>query len=216
MTRNELKLEIWNRLNLCRLTEQNVKALKAELSDVEIGAFVNLFNDSNCGMAFVHRKNSEPEFDLLFHDIKQVKAMAAQYAQLYENKAMMHMCYITCQDELEDVIKLLQELIQDEDKSAAEIIVFEKFLNYARFLRVKIDSPETDLSFAESEILCVMETCDESWINFLVAKFLCFFSNEIVDVVAATNFFQTKKMLIEQCVREMVDDDEYDFMKILD
>ena len=210
MTRNELKLEIWNRINLCRLSEKNVEALKAELSDNEIGAFVDLFSDCCCGLAFLRTEAIEKELEWLFEYPQQIKEMAAQYAKLQENKIAEHMRYVACFDEIEDIIKMLQEMVEDKTEQCPETErpVLEKILNYACFLRFKFDSSGTDLSLVEQEMLQTVAACDENWINFLVARFLCFFSNEIVDIAAAENFFQAKKAFIEQYARELSENEK--------
>lgn len=210
MTRNELKLEIWNRINLCRLSEKNVEALKAELNDKEIGAFVDLFSDCCSGLAFLRTEAIEKELEWLFEYPAQIKEMAAQYARLQENKIAEHMRYVACFDELEDAIKMLQEMVEEttEQTLKTERLVLEKILNYACFLRFKFDSSGTDLSLVEQEMLQAMTVCDENWLNFLVARFLCFFSNEIVDIAAAESFFQAKKAFIEQYARELSEEEK--------
>lgn len=216
MTRNELKLEIWNRLNVCPLTEEQVAILKKELSEDELGAFVDLFCDYLPGMSFISDERHKEDLQKLFEDLTSIKEMTGKYLENHRFSLMQQMRNCSRIDILDDCIKNLFEQQKEietlfgQDVSAYVLIGF--VLDYLRILRAKADVPSTEgLNVAEALMLKALEKEEDGWILHVIASFFCFFIDDIADINAAACFFESKKMFIEQYARELMHESEIEY-----
>lgn len=213
MTRNELKLEIWNRLNVCPLTEEQLDVLKKELSQEELGALVDLFCDYLPSMTFICDERHKEDLQELFEDLSSIKEMAKKYLENQSINLMRQMRNCSRIDTLDDYIKSLFELQKEIethlDQNDPAYIMISSILDYLRILRTKADIPAINgIETVEKTMLQSLENENDNWILHVVASFFCFFVDDIVDVDAAVRFFENKKVFIEQYARKMMQ--EYD------
>lgn len=203
MTRNQLKLQIWNLFNDSKFSDKVLIAIQKELSDDELGAFVDLLNEAGLFRSFINTYNTVNELEEVFSRLDGYKEMANRYLETLANAHLVEMRRRVLCNRLEDCIKDLGEN-QDEE---AQLDFFSetsrRLLAYLRVLRAKIDAPQTDI-YEEEKFLLDTLGCDYEGC-FCVMAFAIFmtYMEFVVDAERVEEIFSSHKPVLEFYLKEM-------------
>lgn len=171
MKRNQLKLRIWNVTNRNMLSEEALGKLERNLSEDELGAFVDLFSDTVVCSALVDDCKNQEEAAAVFADVSACKEMAARYYDMLCKTGIRQLReHVFCND-LEGMIAGLQADVEIWPDGQSDLFRQSALhlLNYMKVLRAKVDVPSLDISAEEGRLLEALENnfdADEAAVFF--------------------------------------------------
>lgn len=159
MKRNQLKLRIWNVTNRNMLSEEALGKLERNLSEDELGAFVDLFSDTVVCSALVDDCKNQEEAAAVFADVSACKEMAARYYDMLCKTGIRQLReHVFCNTVESMTFSLQADLEAWPGQKALQLKQSaECLLNYLKMLRTKVDVPSLDISAEEGLLLEALE-----------------------------------------------------------
>lgn len=204
MTKNQLKLRIWNVLNRNKLSENLLASLINTLSENELGAFVDLFSETTVASSFIDRCKEQKDAEAAFSDISDCKAMAARYYDLVENTGVKEFrAHVNC-DYLENLISFLQEDINSFAGGPFNLFAQNAvlFLDYLKILRAKVDTVSLDVSLQERKMLDIFEQGHEKDCLIPFLRVILMYYDFVVDVARLEKIFLKNKEQISELIEK--------------
>lgn len=201
MTKNQLKLRIWNILNGSRLSEKILQRIETEMTEDEIGAFVNLFCDSEVCKEFLINHQTTEAIEEEFCSLEKYKEILRNCLDTAGGKHFAEMQRKVFGYRLEDFISAFNRGRNEEQELDLFCQTEFVLLNYLRVLRAKIDVPSTPIQKEEKGLLDALETNVEGY--FLAASLGMFlmFTDYIDDQERVQKLVTLKSSLVQDYVQ---------------
>lgn len=191
VTKNQLRLELFNILQGGILSVQTMDRLKAELSESELSALVSIFIE-----LYPELKLQEKSDNILW-----LINIAKKYSKV---KAWLDVSDIlkgTFIEILDSILAYLNFRRQNSDVGSKDI--FNSVYEYVQILRCRCDMREVPVCEQESKMLNKILRTSEPELNKLVMALLCYFSFDEEHIPLVEVFLKKKKDLVLNYVKIM-------------
>lgn len=202
MTRNQLKLRIWNSLNGKFLSNKTVDALINGFDDDELGAFVVLYTDSRCSKVFLDIQSKTQDGNAFFIS-KEAKEAVRKYLEILKNGYMTGMRNHVRLADLEEIICSLSFDVTAEQECGRVSEARGGLLDYCRVLRARLDCPAIGTESAESNLFALLRLNYEGALLYDAFMVFEMYIEEIHDIEKLAEFYETHDLALELYVREL-------------
>lgn len=188
VTKNLLRLQMFNVLHENVLSSETIEYLKKNLSEDELGALVSMFMDNS------DTWNSDLKSQRKFDDRNWLIDIAQKYNQVLMSLDVSFITQGSYVVLLDDVLLYLKFRLENSDVSTRE--VFDAVYEYVRILRCRCDVQEIPVLDSENKLLSKIVENSEPELNLLVMSLLCCFSFDDKNIPLVQEFLNNKKHLI--------------------
>ncbi len=188
VTRNQLRLTLFNALHGSLLSQNLMDELCKKLSEEELGALVAMFID-NAAVSFPDLKLQEK-----LGDCQWLVNIAQKYNQVLKSLRVNFITQGLYVSFLDKILAYLAFRRQISDTGCLEI--FEAVHEYVRMLRCKCDMSDISVLPREHKMLEAIIKSTEPELNARVASLLCYFSFDENHTVLVNDFWCKKHKLI--------------------
>lgn len=202
MTRNQLKLRIWNSLNGKFLNDEMTDSLIKGLDDTELGAFIDLYADSRCGRVFLDIKSKEQD-GIAFFTGKEAKEAIGKYVEILKNGYLSGMRKRVFLVDFEEIIHSLADDVAAEEECGRASEARMRLLDFCRVLRTKIDSPSIETADAEAALFEALKLNYEGALLYDAFMVIEMFIEEIHDVEKLSEIYETHNLALEVYIQEI-------------